>query len=209
MDVLVKICGITSREDAAAALDAGAGALGFNFYRRSPRYIPPEAAAAITAALPPDVCSVGLFADEADPRAVLAVAVAAGVGYLQLHGGEGPTFCRGLGDFPFIKAFATRPGFDMGVLADYPAQAFLIDAFDSRRVGGTGRLCDWAMARAAKRYGRVFLAGGLDEHNVGEAVRQVRPYAVDVCSGVESAPGRKDPGRMRRFVQAARRETKG
>lgn len=187
------------------ALDAGAEALGFNFYPRSPRYLTPESAGEILRKLPASVMTVGLFVDEPSPAALLEKCVVAGVRYVQLHGQENPDFCRALGGRPILKAFGTRPGFDVHALRSYVVHAFLIDAFDPHKVGGTGQVCDWSAAEAAKRYGRVILAGGLDESNVGEAIRAVQPYAVDVCSGVESAPGRKDPARIRRFMSAVAR----
>lgn len=203
--MIVKVCGITSYEDAALALDAGAEALGFNFWPRSARYVSPEAAGAIVRRLPAEVMTVGLFVNEPHPQTVLAHCAVAGVRYVQFHGSEGPDYCRALDGIPVIKAFGTGPGFDVRVLGDYAVHAFLLDAFDPQRVGGTGQVCDWSVAQAAKAYGPLFLAGGLDENNVAQAIRIVRPYAVDVCSGVEAAPGRKDPARVRRFMHAVAR----
>src|SRR6266568_9501895 len=222
MPTRVKICGITRLEDARLAVDLGASALGFNFYPRSPRYIPPAAASAIIRQLPPFVVTVGVFADETDAGRVCAVAREARVGALQLHGprfppANGPTvngpIVNGLtvngpivngifGDYPVIGAVPIRDRFEPERFAVPGVVAFLLDAFDPELIGGTGRTIDWAVAREAKKFGPVILAGGLTPENVGEAIRQVGPFAVDVASGVESAPGKKDPAKLRAFFAA-------
>ncbi len=204
MPTRVKICGITRAEDARLAVELGAAALGFNFYSPSPRYLAPVAAAEIIRQLPPFVVSVGVFADERDARRVVAVAREAGVSAVQLHGPGFPASASGrvLRGYPLIRAVAVREGFRIEELSGLDASAFLLDAFDPKLIGGTGRSIDWNLARAAKRFGTIILAGGLTPENVGEAIRQVRPYGVDVASGVESEAGKKDLRKLRAFLAA-------
>jgi len=203
--VKVKICGITCWRDAKAALDAGADALGFNFYPPSPRFIPPRRAREIVRRLPRNTQAVGVFVDEPLEN-VLEIARVSGVRFLQLHGRESPATVAALGHtLPVIKAFRVRPGFRLARLASYPrAKAFLLDGFHRTLRGGTGRAFDWSVAKRAKRYGRIYLSGGLTSENVAQAIRHARPFAVDVASGVEAQPGKKDPARVRAFVQAAK-----
>jgi phosphoribosylanthranilate isomerase len=200
--VWVKICGITNPEDAAAAVEAGADALGFNFWRPGRRYLAPEAAAAIIATLPPQIAKVGVFVDE-EPAEVLAIARQAGLTAVQLHGSEPPEYLDRLGPYQKLKAFRVDDRFCAETLGRYRADAFLLDAAGSTP-GGTGARFDWRAAIAAKRFGRIILAGGLTAENVGEAVRQVAPWGVDVASGVECEPGRKDPRLLREFIRAVR-----
>lgn len=200
----MKICGITSFDDASAAVALGADALGFNFHPESPRYTDPAAARGIISRLPPFANAVGVFVNPGCPADVLAIARAAGVGVLQLHGDESPEFCRALADWPLIKAVRVGGELDPVVLGRYPARAFLLDARDETAYGGTGRTFDWERAAAVRGIGAIILAGGLTPENVGRAIRTVRPYAVDVCSGVESMPGRKDRTRMARFMEEVR-----
>jgi len=198
--VRVKVCGITNYEDAARALDLGADALGFNFHEPSPRYVAPAAARDIIRRLPPLAAMVGVFVDIADPGQVEAAARTAGIQVLQLHGEEAAAYCRALAGWPVIKAVRVGPDPIDTNLQNFPAQAFLLDAKDDRLFGGTGRTIDWQWARQAAAGARIILAGGLHAGNVGEAIRTVHPYAVDVCSGVESAPGRKDAARLAAFM---------
>lgn len=196
MKVRVKICGITSYEDAALALDLGADALGFNFYPPSPRFIEVTAARAIIRRLPPFAVTVGVFVNAADPAEVAANARAAGVEVLQLHGDEPAEYGRALGGWPLIKAVRVdKDGFRVDAF-DFPAQAFLLDAKDELLFGGTGKTFDWQMAQHLIAGVRIVLAGGLNPENVCEAIRVVRPYAVDVCSGVENRPGKKDADKL-------------
>ena len=202
---LVKICGVTNLEDALAAVDAGAALLGFNFYRRSPRYVPPGDARRIVEQLPEGVTGVGVFVNEAGPEEVERIAREAGLGAVQLHGDETPEFCRALRGLKTIKALRVRAGFDADACALYPVDALLLDAYRTDAFGGTGHTFDWSLARQAReRVARLYLAGGLTPDNVAEAVGAVRPYAVDVCSGVETSPGRKSIPLMRRFVEQAK-----
>ena len=207
--VKVKICGITNWADAKRAIDGGAELLGFNFYTGSPRYISPAKARRIVRRLPKSVFSAGVFVNETEER-ILEIAREVGLDYLQLHGEELPSLIRRLEQFlPVIKAVRARKSFRPAQLSRYKrASAILLDGFDGHRRGGTGRTFDWELARRSKSYGRIFLAGGLTPENVGEAIRMARPYAIDVCSGVEKSPGKKDPGRMRDFMRAVRSTTR-
>ncbi|MCU1266733.1 MAG: Phosphoribosylanthranilate isomerase [Acidobacteria bacterium] len=202
--MLIKICGITNIEDALAAVDAGATALGFNFYRPSPRYIAPQTARAIVDQLPLAVLTVGVFVNEQSPAMVEQIATTAGVSALQLHGDESPDFCDQLKHTYVIKALAVKQNFDPARVTQYNVAAIMLDAFDRKMRGGTGQTIDWSLARRARDLVlRVFLAGGLSPENVAEAIAAVEPYAVDACSALESSPGRKDAERMRAFVKAA------
>lgn len=202
MPTRVKICGITRLEDARLAAELGAAALGFNFYPRSPRSIAPAAASAIIRQLPPFVVAVGVFAGETDAARVLAISREARVSAVQLHGPSFPAVNGKLGEYVVIRAVPIRDRFEPEQFRGIQASAFLLDAFDPELIGGTGRTIDWALAREAKQFGPVILAGGLTPENVGEAIRQVEPFAVDVASGVESAPGKKDPAKLLAFFAA-------
>jgi phosphoribosylanthranilate isomerase len=192
--MMVKICGITSAEDALVAVDAGASAIGFNFYPASPRYLTPEAAALIAAQLPSGVMKVGVFVDEA-PASVADIARAVPLDIVQLHGGEAPVgvrywrVCRVNGDSVL----------DLENVAG--AEAILLDTAVRGMHGGTGRTFAWPLARIIGH--NVIVAGGLDAGNVREAIRQAHPWGVDACSRIESAPGRKDRMKMTDFVHAA------
>jgi phosphoribosylanthranilate isomerase len=204
--VQVKICGITNLEDAQAAVRAGADALGFNFYRRSPRFVEPDAARRIIEQLPGAVLTVGVFVNEGEPEELARVADRARVAAVQLHGDESPRYCRALKDRFVIKALRVGTGFVPESAAEYEVDAILLDAFagDARR-GGTGRIIDWSVARRVREMvPRLFLAGGLSPENVAEAIGVVEPYAVDACSRLECAPGRKDAQRVSEFIIAAR-----
>lgn len=205
--VIVKICGITSLDDALAAVDAGADALGFNFYPRSPRYITPEAAKAIIRRLPSWVLTVGVFVNEELDAVKRIASITAGVSALQLHGNESPEYCKALDGYYRIKVFAAGPEFKPWSVRDYDVHSIMLDAVDEGGIGGgTGRLSNWSVAlETRKLFPTLFLAGGLSAENVGEAVKFVKPYGVDACSQLESAPGRKDRERMRAFVAAVRK----
>jgi phosphoribosylanthranilate isomerase len=203
--VKVKICGITNWVDARRAVAEGADLLGFNFYAGSPRYVEPAKAKKIVSRLPKRISVVGVFVNESE-QTVLEIAREVGLDTLQLHGDETPAMVARLKrSFPVIKAIRVKQSLAVGQLQTYRAStALLLDGFDTHERGGTGRTFDWEIARRAKKYGRVFLAGGLTPENVGEAIRAARPYAVDVCSGVEARPGKKDPARLRRLMGAAK-----
>ena len=200
----VKVCGITSYEDAASALDQGVDALGFNFYPRSPRYIDPLTARSIIRRIPPFVTAVGLFVNLAARDELEEVARRAGVHVLQLHGDESPEYCRGLPDWQLIKALRIGNRPIQENLEEYPVQAFLLDSKDDALFGGTGKSFEWDLARGISRVRPIILAGGLRPDNVREAIRAVRPYGVDVCGGVESKPGKKDPGKLVEFMNEVR-----
>jgi len=202
----IKICGITSVEDALAAVAAGADALGFNFYKPSPRYVSPQTAREIVAKLPLSVLTVGVFVNEESPKTVRSIANEAGVTALQLHGDESPNYCRELtNDRYVIKTFAVVNDLDLEILQDYDVEAVMLDTKHNALRGGTGRVFDWSIAREVKEaVPKLFLAGGLSPENIGEAIETVRPYAVDACSALEDEPGRKNHERMRAFVELAR-----
>jgi phosphoribosylanthranilate isomerase len=203
--VKVKICGITNWTDARRAVEAGADFLGFNFYPPSSRYISPAKARRIVRRLPDHINVVGVFVN-APEEEILSTARSVGLDYLQLHGEESPELISRLErSFPVIKAVRVRNSFRPATLAPFKrAAAILLDGFHPRRHGGTGRKFDWGIARRARRNGRIFLAGGLTPQNVADAIRAAGPYAVDVCSGVESKPGKKDPARVVSLIRAVR-----
>ena len=203
--VRVKICGITNLEDAQEAINLGADALGFNFYKRSSRYIEPAKAKPIIEALPPLISLVGIFVDEFSPERIRSIAHAIGLGTIQLHGSESPEYVKKIGEVRIIKAFRVSESFDLAQLATFRVGAYLLDAYDEKQLGGTGKTFNWDVAVEAKRHGRVILAGGLSSENVAEAIAQVRPYAVDVCSTIESEPGKKDFQKMEALFREVRR----
>lgn len=209
--VRVKICGITNAGDAAAAVEAGADAVGFVLWERSPRFVERSLLAALTADLPAGVDRVGVFVDPS--RAEVDDAAAMGIGVAQLCGSESPAFCAAL-PLPWYKVFRVEPGASppalIGSIKSYASDRFMLDAGDASRPGGTGETIDW---RAAAKVSigaalggapRLILAGGLTPDNVAAAIGMVRPWGVDVSSGVETAPGRKDHARVRAFVQAVK-----
>jgi phosphoribosylanthranilate isomerase len=201
----IKICGITNLADALAAVDAGADMLGFNFYRPSPRYIEPKAAQKIIDQLPATVLTVGVFVNEELPELVAQIANEAGVAALQLHGDESTAYCAALKDRYVIKVFGAGDDFVPECMLAYDVQAIMLDALDRKARGGTGRAIDWSIARRTRELApKLFLAGGLSPENVAAAIAAVEPYAVDACSALESAPGKKDPERVRAFITAAR-----
>ncbi len=198
----VKICGITSVQAAAAAVDAGADALGFVFVPGTPRAIGPEVAEQITVGVPPFVTSVGVFVDQSLEE-ILSVIARCRLQAVQLHGNEPEALSRQI-PVKVIKAIRVREAADLRGIGIYPAHAFLLDAFVEGQPGGTGATISWDLARTATGRVPVILSGGLRPENVARAVRAVRPYAVDVSSGVETSPGRKDHRKVRDFIAAVR-----
>jgi len=198
--ILVKVCGITSLADGLAAVEAGAAAVGFNFCPASPRYVPPATAAAIASRLPRSVCTVGVFVNEARDH-IVAVAQQVGLTALQFHGEEAPAFCDGWGR-KTIKAIRVCDERAAALARQYAVDFILADAYVEGQRGGTGKRIGPALLEGFDRR-RLILAGGLTPDNVAEAVRAIRPFAVDVASGVERAPGEKDAGLMRRFIAHA------
>jgi phosphoribosylanthranilate isomerase len=203
MPTAVKICGVTRVEDALAAARSGAHAVGMVFYRPSPRYVAPSLACEIVHALPPFVTAVGLFVDAGAQEVRETIAVAP-LGLLQFHGTETPAFSRQFG-LPYMKAVRVRAGMDLLQYACnyHDAKALLLDAFVEGTHGGTGRSFDWSLIPRALPL-PIVLSGGLDAGNVIGAIQQVRPWAVDVSSGVETAPGIKDAAKIAAFMSGVR-----
>jgi phosphoribosylanthranilate isomerase len=203
--VKVKICGVTNWTDARQACEAGADFLGFNFWPRSSRYITPGKARRIVRRLPKGIAAVGVFVDETEAK-TLEIARTVGLDYLQLHGDESPeSVARLQRILPVIKAVRVRESFRPIELVRFRrATAILLDGFDRKQPGGTGKTFKWGAALGAKRYGMIFLAGGLTPENVARAIHVVKPFAVDACSGVETRPGKKDATRVQAFLEAAK-----
>jgi phosphoribosylanthranilate isomerase len=203
MSTQVKICGITSLADAQAAVEAGADALGFVFYNNSPRYMTIPAAAGIFKEAPLRIMRVGVFVNSPADFVFRAVAEC-GLSLLQFHGDETPGFCTQFGVMS-MKAFRIRNAESLKDLPEYSTDAWLLDACSPGNHGGTGEKFNWDLAVEAQKYGRpIFLAGGLTPKNVADAVRRVQPFGVDVSSGVESAPGKKDHQKIRDFIARVR-----
>jgi phosphoribosylanthranilate isomerase len=203
MSTIVKICGITNIADGLAAAEAGADAIGLMFHEASPRHVTMQVAAEIVRQLPPFIIKVGVFADPPEELVLRAIGDC-GLNLAQFHGNETPEFC-GLFPVMTIKAFRIQNADSLKALPAYHTDAWLLDAYVKDKLGGTGAKFNWDLAIEAQKLGRlIFLAGGLTPENVGEAVHKVHPYAVDVSSGVESAPGKKDHDKVRAFIKAAK-----
>jgi phosphoribosylanthranilate isomerase len=203
MNVKVKICGITSVTDGLAAAEAGADMIGLMFYEGSPRNVSFATAAEISRALPPFAVKVGVFVNPNEDSVMRAIGDC-GVTLLQFHGNETPEFCTQFGVMS-MKAFRMRGPETLAELPKYQTDAWLLDAYSADAYGGTGGKFNWSLAVEATQFGRpIFLAGGLTPDNVAEAVRQTEPFGVDVSSGVELAPGKKDHAKVRSFIQAVR-----
>jgi len=200
--VKIKICGITNIDDAMAAVDYGADALGFNFYKKSPRYIEPHKAAEIIAQLPPFIVPVAIFVNEREDR-IRETLSSACIHGVQFHGDETPEFCQRFGNH-VIKAFQVKDKESIKHMAHYRVSAYLLDSYREGLRGGTGETFDWHLAVVAKTFGRIILAGGLNPDNVAEAVKLVQPYGVDVAGGVEREKGIKDHGKLKKFISEAR-----
>jgi phosphoribosylanthranilate isomerase len=202
VETKVKICGITRRDDADAAVNEGAAAIGFIFVRSSPRYIDPDAAREIIRSLPPFVTPVGVIAGISRQEA-LALVANTGVRYLQLHD---PGRADDFKDFPvpYYKVFHVSSEFSPEQVKGSKRNVFMLDAFVEGKLGGTGKVFDWNIAIQAKQYGRVILSGGINPENIGDAIRRVAPYAIDVSSGVEGSAGIKDHGKIRQLFEAVR-----
>jgi phosphoribosylanthranilate isomerase len=198
----VKICGLTSLKDAMTAVEAGADALGFVCYAQSPRAITPQTVKAIIAKLPPFIVTVGVFADPKEEE-LRAAFDEWGLNVAQLQGDEPPELCD---RFPgrVVKAIRVRDRKSIEAMCYYRVRAFVLDTYREDQLGGTGEIFDWSLAKEAKRFGPIILAGGLTPKNVAEAIRKVRPIAVDVSSGVESKLRKKDPKKVKRFIDEAR-----
>jgi phosphoribosylanthranilate isomerase len=200
--VRIKICGITNSSDALLAASLGADALGFVFWKKSPRYITPDAAAAIIKKLPPFMSTVGVFVDE-DSTRVNEIVKTAGLNFAQLHGSESPEYCVQI-EGNFIKAIRVKDAGSLQGLDEYGASAILLDTFIKGQPGGTGKTFDMSLLVGMDFKGKVMLAGGLTPDNVEEALNNYSPYAVDASSGLELEPGKKDPAKLRAFIEKVR-----
>src|SRR5215813_3531456 len=201
----VKICGITEFEDARDAALLGADAIGLNFYPSSPRYIEPARAAKIIEHLPPFVTIVGVFVNHPDPHNLEDFALSLGLHAVQLHGNETPDYCSVIQRVKVIKVFRVDAGFRVDILRNHGSGTFLLDACSANLYGGTGRTFKWDQVYGANAFGSIIIAGGLTPENVPQVVKELHPFAVDVASGVESKPGKKDYEKMRLFIEAVER----
>jgi phosphoribosylanthranilate isomerase len=198
----VKVCGITNLDDARVAVDAGVDMLGLIFYPPSPRYVTPACAREIVASLPASLPVVGVFVNE-DAEAISRVVRDSGVHMVQLHGEETPALCHQL-PWPVVKTFRFTAQVQPEMMRCYTVAAYLVEGFHADFYGGGGAMADWQRVATLPQYGRIMLAGGLTPENVAAAIRTVRPYAVDVCSGVEASPGKKDWHKLQAFVTRAK-----
>jgi phosphoribosylanthranilate isomerase len=201
----VKICGITEFEDARDAALLGADAIGLNFYPSSPRYIDPARAAKIIEKLPPFVTIVGIFVNHPDPQNLEDFALSLGLHAVQLHGNETPDYCSMIQRVKVIKAFRVDSSFRVDTLRNHGSGTFLLDACSPDQFGGTGKSFDWDLVFGANAFGSIIIAGGLNPDNVSRVVSTLHPFGVDVASGVESKPGKKDYDKMRRFIEGVQR----
>lgn len=201
-EVKIKICGMTNAGDAVKAAQLGADAVGFIFYKKSPRAVSEKTVREIVSQLPPFVQRVGVFVNETAER-INTLVSRLGLDVVQLHGDETPAFCKKI-KARTIRAVRVKDASVFEGLSAYPVSGFLLDTFHPAAYGGTGDVFDWKLAKRGKRLGPVILAGGLNSANVAQAIRQVRPYGVDVCSGVEKEPGVKDIKKLRAFISAVR-----
>lgn len=204
--VKVKVCGMTQLKDAVHAVEQGADAVGFIFYNKSPRSVTMKTVREIISRLPPFVDTVGVFVNERVEK-VNKVAEYCGLDLVQLHGDESPAYCKKI-KRRVIKAFRVKDLQSIKQLEKYSVSGFLLDTFSENEHGGTGKVFDWNLAHPAKKMGPVILAGGLNPRNIKQAIKQVRPYGVDVCSGVEKEPGIKDPEKVRVFLENIRSGSK-
>ncbi len=202
----IKICGITNQIDGLHAIDSGADALGFVFYKKSPRHVSPKVVKAIVANLPPFVLPIGVFVNE-EAQVVRDIMDECGLALAQIHGDETADYCESLGR-PVIRGIRLRDRNTFMAMAEYKGRArvrgFVLDAFSENAYGGTGKTADWSLAKEAAQSFSFLLAGGLTPDNVQEAIQKVQPYGVDVSSGVEARPGKKDPAKIQAFIQAAK-----
>ena len=204
--VKVKICGMTNLKDVKVAVDGGVDAVGFIFYKKSPRSVTMQVVREIVLELPPFVDSVGVFVNETAEQ-INKIADHCKLDRVQLHGDESPAFCKKIRR-RVIKAIRVKDIQSLKKLSDYPVSSFLLDTFSEDQYGGTGKVFDWNLAYPAKKYGPIILAGGLTPINVRQAIQRIQPYGVDVCSGVESQPGIKDHKKMKAFLKNVKAERK-
>ena len=204
--VKVKICGMTNLKDVKVAVDGGVDAVGFIFYKKSPRSVTMQAVREIVLELPPFVDSVGVFVNETAEQ-INKIADHCKLDRVQLHGDESPAFCKKIRR-RVIKAIRVKDIQSLKKLSDYPVSSFLLDTFSEDQYGGTGKVFDWNLAYPANKYGPIILGGGLTPINVYQAIQRIQPYGVDVCSGVESQPGIKDHKKMKAFIKNVKAERK-
>lgn len=201
----VKICGITNLEDARASVDAGCDALGFVFYKKSPRYITPVKAKGIIKQLPKHIIKIGVFVDGKE-KTIRKIAKTCRLNMLQFHGSESPEFCARFKGYKIIKAFRVKNRLDAKNILKYNPFAFLFDTFVKSKIGGTGKNFDWRLIRHIDGIRRpIFLSGGLNEDNVKKAIEAVSPDWVDASSSLEKIPGKKNPIKVRNFIKAAKK----
>jgi phosphoribosylanthranilate isomerase len=199
----IKICGITNLEDASYAAECGADALGFNFYAQSPRCVSPKSTKEIIEKIPDGITTVGVFVNH-DALEVIKTVEFCGLDLVQLHGDESPEYCRRFPSSLLIKAFSPRDENDLQKVSSYPVRAILVDAYDPSLYGGTGKRSDWRLAARVRETHLLIIAGGLNQDNIREAIEIVSPHAVDVNSGVESSPGRKDSQKVKAIIDVIR-----
>ena len=204
--VKVKICGMTNLKDVKVAVDGGVDAVGFIFYKKSPRSVTMQAVREIVLELPPFVDSVGVFVNETAEQ-INKISDHCKLDRVQLHGDESSAFCKKIRR-RVIKVIRVKDIQSLKKLSDYPVSSFLLDTFSEDQYGGTGKVFDWNLAYSAKKYGPIILAGGLTPNNVRQAIQRIQPYGVDVCSGVESQPGIKDHKKMQAFLKNVKAERK-
>lgn len=198
--IKIKVCGITTISDALLSIQWGADAIGFIFYEKSPRFVSMDTVKEIISSLPPFINCVGVFVNESTDL-VNRISDSCSLDYVQLHGDETPDYCKKI-KRKVIKAARLKNSQSLKGLDAYKVDGFLLDSYSDKSRGGTGEICDWSLARHAKRFGNIILAGGLNSKNVVNAILKVRPYGIDVCSGVEKSPGKKDPIKVKAFFTA-------
>lgn len=202
MSVLVKICGLTNLNDTLDAIECGADFLGFNFWPDSKRYISPQKAKEIISEIPTNIQKVGIFVN-ADYQEVIDLSIDLQLDWVQFHGDETSDFCNQFAR-PWFKAFRLKDESTLKQIPQYNSSWLLVDSYVEKAFGGTGVIANWHLARDAKKYGQLFLSGGLKPENIAMAIQSVKPYAVDVASGVESEPGKKDYHKMKEFIAKAK-----
>ena len=203
--VKVKICGITNLRDALISVGAGCDALGFLFYKKSPRYIAPEEAKEIIKNLPRNVTKIGVFVNCRE-KSIKSIAKICNLDILQFHGNESVEFCRKFNGYKIIKAFRVEKKIDLAKILKYKTFAYLFDTFSQSKFGGTGKTFDWCLLADIKH--PIFLSGGLNAHNVNKAIKKVNPAWVDASSTLEVRPGEKDSKKVRKFIQAAKKRSR-
>ncbi len=199
----IKVCGLTTREQVKDCVDSGVDWLGFNCYPGSKRYIVPEKIRELLNIVPFDVKTVGVFVNGSVQK-VNQIMEYTGLQLVQLHGDESPEYAKAL-THEYIRVFRVSPSFQPNQISHFPLSYFLLDSYQPNRYGGTGKSFNWEIAKKSKKFGRLILAGGLNSENVQEAITSVRPFGVDVCSGVESSPGLKNRNRVATFISAVRK----